>query len=182
MYGGVTASESRFPVLASTSRTNSSSKNWRWMRGLGGAAVVCLAIAAGATAASAAPPHQQGQAGSATSTNQQEAVATYNALQQNFYSGHQSLYRGSPSNPCGTYSCLWPFTNTTAGTVYLYGAPNGARYATDVAARLTGLGHYFDPTEVSPTGAAQPPAYQSRRRRRSVRAVPPTTTTTRGPG
>jgi len=148
-------------VLASTSRTNSSWKNWRWMRALGGAAVVCLAIAAGATAASAAPPNQQVRAGSATSTNQQEAVATYNALQQNFYAAHQSLYRGSPSNSCGTYSCLWPFTNAAAGTVFLYGAPNGARYSTDVAARMTGLGHYADPAEVSPTGAAQPPAYQS---------------------
>ena len=123
-------------MLASKSRTNSSSKNWRWMRALGGAAVVCLATAAGAAAASAAPPYQQGRAGSATSTNQQEAVATYNALQQNFYSGHQSLYRGNPSNSCGTYSCLWPFTNATAGTVFLYGAPNGARYATGREPRM----------------------------------------------
>ena len=49
----------------------------------------------------------------------------------------------------------------SAGTVYLYGAPNGARYVSDVAARQTGLGHYADPSEVSPTGAPQPPAYQS---------------------
>jgi hypothetical protein len=133
------------------------------LRALASAVVACLAMAATATAtaAAAAPPGGGTQAGSATSTNQQEAVATYNALQQNFYVARQSLYRGSPSNTCGTYSCLWPFTNATAGTVYLYGAPNGARYSSDVAARLTGLGHYADPSEVSPTGAAQPPAYQS---------------------
>ena len=128
---------------------------------LASAVVACLAMAATATAAAAAPPDGGTQAGSATSTNQQEAVATYNALQQNFYVASRSLYRGSPSNTCGTYSCLWPFTNATAGTVYLYGAPNGARYSWSVAARLTGLGHYADPSEVSPTGAAQPPAYQS---------------------
>ena len=136
------------------------SKHWPWMVALGGAAVVCLGITAAATAAAAgaAPPGGSAQAGSATSTNQQEAVATYNALQQNFYVARQSLYRGTS---CGTYSCLWPFTNAYAGTVYLYGAPNGARYFFDVAARQTGLGHYADPSEFSPTGAAQPPAYQS---------------------
>ena len=137
------------------------SKHWPWMVTLGGAAVVCLAITAAATAAGAAPPGGGAQAGSAISTNQQEAVATYNALQQNFYVASQSLYRGSPSNTCGTYSCLWPFTNATAGTEYLYGAPNGTRYSWSVAARLTGLGHYADTSEVSPTGAAQPPAYRS---------------------
>jgi len=131
------------------------------LRALVCAATACLALAATATATAAAPPGERTQASTATSTNQQEAVATYNALQQNLYASRQSLYRGSPSNSCGTYSCLWPFTNAFAGTVYLYGAPNGARYSSDIAARQTGLGHYADPAEVSPTGAAQPPAYQS---------------------
>jgi len=148
-------------VHTSTSHLTSSSKHWRWMRVLGGAAVACIAFTATATAVSAASPGGRVPVGSATSTNQQEAVATYNALQQNLYVARQSLYRGSSSNSCGTYSCLWPFTNAVAGTVYLYGAPNGARYFFDVAARQTGLGHYFDPSEVSPTGAAQPPGYQS---------------------
>ncbi|MGO9456779.1 MAG: glycoside hydrolase family 76 protein [Acidimicrobiales bacterium] len=130
------------------------------MRALVGAAVVCLSITAAAPAG-AAPPGARALAASATSTDQQEAVATYNALQQNLYVSRQSLYRGSPSNSCGTYSCLWPFTNAVAGTVYLYGTPNGASYFSGVVARQTGLGHYADPSEVSATGAAQPPAYQS---------------------
>ena len=130
-------------------------------RALVGAAIVCFSITAVATAASAAPPGGHAQASSASSTNQQESVSTYNALQQNLYVTRQSLYRGSPSNSCGTYSCLWPFTNATAATVYLYGTPNGGRYSSDVVARQTGLVHYADPSEISPTGAVQPPAYQS---------------------
>jgi hypothetical protein len=152
-------------VDTSTLNPTSSFRHWPWLRVLGGAAVACLAFAAAGTAVSAAPPGGPAPVGSAISTNQQEAVATYNALQQNFYVARQSLYRDSPSNSCGTYSCLWPFTNAVAGTVFLYGAPNGARYLSDVAARQTGIGHYFDPSEVSPSGAAQPPAYRS--------AVPP---------
>ena len=147
-------------VHGSMSHSISSWKHWPWKRALGGAAVACLAITATATATAAAAPGGQTQTGSATSTNQQEAVATYNALQQNLYVSRQSLYRGT-SNSCGTYSCLWPFTNAFAGTAYLYGAPNGAHYALDLAARQTGLGHYADASEISPTGAAQPPAYQS---------------------
>jgi hypothetical protein len=137
------------------------SKHWPCMRAIGGAAVVCLAVTAAATAAGATPPRGGAPAGPAASTNQQDAVATYHALQQNLYLAWQSLYRGSPTNSCGTYSCLWPFTNAFAGTAYLYGTPNGAVYASHVAARQTGLGHYADPSELSPTGAAQPPAYQS---------------------
>jgi hypothetical protein len=135
------------------------------MRALGGAGVVCFAIAVAATTAGAAPSAGRAQASSASSTSQQQAVATYNALQQKLYVARQSLYSGSPSNSCGTYSCLWPFTNAVAGTVYVYGAPNGAGYLSDIAARQTGLGHYADPSEVSPSGSAQPSAYQS--------AVPP---------
>ena len=132
------------------------SRLWHWMVALGGAAVVCLAITA--TAAGAAPPGGSAKPGSAISTNQQEAVAAYNALQQNFYLAPQSLYRGTS---CGTYSCLWPFTNAYAGTAYLYGTPSGAHYFSDVFARQTGLGHYADLLEFSPTGALQPSAYQS---------------------
>jgi len=50
------------------------------MRVLGGAAVACIA-----TAVSAASPGGRVPVGSATSTKQQEAVTTYNALQQNLY-------------------------------------------------------------------------------------------------
>jgi Glycosyl hydrolase family 76 len=136
----------------------------RRMGALVGAVVVCLSMTAAVTVAAtagAAPPGPRALAASATSTSQQEAVATYNALQQNLYVSPQSLYLGSPSNSCGTYSCLWPFANAAAGTLYLYRAVNSARYFTDVVARQTGLAHYADPSEISPTGAAQPPAYQS---------------------
>ena len=95
--------ESRIPIVHAAP-----SKHWPWMVTLGGAAVVCLAITAAATAAAAgaAPPGGSAQAGSAISTNQQEAVASYNALQQNFYFARQSLYaaglpRAAPIRACG---------------------------------------------------------------------------------
>jgi hypothetical protein len=99
--------------------------------------------------------------GAAAFINEQEAVSEYNALQQNLYLARTFLYSGSPANSCGTYSCLWPFTNAIAGTTFLFGSPGGGRYWGDVVARIVGLGHYADSTEVSPTGAPQPPAYQS---------------------
>ena len=76
-------------------------------------------------------------------------MATYDALQQNLYVASKSLYGGGPSNSCGSYSCLWPFTKAAAGTVYLYGTPKGASYLSNVAARQTGPGRYADPSEVS---------------------------------
>jgi Glycosyl hydrolase family 76 len=96
-----------------------------------------------------------------TVSPESEATQTYNALQHNLYESQVSLYQGLPSNSCDPYSCLWPFTNAMAGTDFLYGSQGGSSYASDVAARLLGLGHYADPTEVSPTGASQPSAYES---------------------
>jgi len=90
-----------------------------------------------------------------------KAYASYDALQSNLYLPNTSLYQGLPSNSCDPYSCLWPFTNATAGTVFLYGVPGGQQFLGDVDARFTGLGHYADAAEVSPTGSPQPPAYES---------------------
>ena len=49
--------------------------------------------------------------------------AAYDALQKNLYLSNVSLYQGLPSNSCDPYSCLWPFTNATAGTDFLSGVP-----------------------------------------------------------
>ena len=87
--------------------------------------------------------------------------AAYGALQKNLYLPSVSLYQGLPSNSCGPYSCLWPFTNATAGTDFLSGAPGGWPLRADVDARVDGLGHYANGAEVSPTGSPQPPAYES---------------------
>ncbi len=106
-----------------------------------------------------------GVAGAAPSTAsqaaQQEAVASYQALQQNFYQPPHSLYGDVSSRSCGSYACLWPYTNATAGTFYLYGTPAGSAYSSDTKARLVGLAHYADSMEVSPTGLPQPPAHES---------------------
>ena len=121
-----------------------------------GAFLGCAVVLAAFVPAGAAQIPQ-----SAAATDQQEAVSTFKALQRNLYQSSPELYSGSPTNTCGSYSCLWPFTNATAGTVFLYGTPGGSRYMKKVAARLVGLGHYADATEISPSGMPQPPAYQS---------------------
>lgn len=87
--------------------------------------------------------------------------AAYGALQTNLYIPSVSLYLGLPSNSCDPYSCLWPFTNATAGTDFLSGVPEGWLFRADVGAHVAGLGHYADGAEVSPTGSPQPPAYES---------------------
>ena len=98
---------------------------------------------------------------SASSTAQQEAVASYQALQQNLYEAPALLYQGLPSSSCDPYSCLWPFTNAMAGTVYLAASPGGRGYTPDVLARSLGLLSYADLHETSPSGTSQPPAFQS---------------------
>jgi hypothetical protein len=137
------------------------SRHRLWTRAVIGAVIAGMAITSATAAAAATKVGTPLASGSATSVNRQEAVSAYNALQQNFYVSAESLYGGSPSNTCGTYSCLWPFTNATAGTEFLAGIHNGSKYLSDVAARQTGLSQYADPSEVSPTGLPQPPAYQS---------------------
>jgi hypothetical protein len=131
------------------------------IRSIGVATIVGIALI-GVTAPAGAAPRGGSQGfGNGASTIEQEAVASYNALQQNYYVPWESLYRGLPSNTCGNYACLWPYSNATAGTVFLYGTSNGSRYLGDIEARQTGLASYADPSEVSPTGAPQPPAYQT---------------------
>ena len=105
--------------------------------------------------------NSQGTIVATKNANVLKAYGSYDALQSNLYVSNVSLYQGLPSNSCDPYSCLWPFTNATAGTVFLYGVPGSQQFLGDVDARLTGLGHYADAAEVSPTGASQPPAYES---------------------
>jgi hypothetical protein len=134
-----------------------------------GPAVVLCAMAAmgslvlGTTSAAASVSTQASTAAgsSALSTDQQEAAASYQALQQNLYEAPTLLYQGLPSNPCDPYSCLWPFTNAMAGTVSLAASPGGRGYTADVLARSLGLLSYADLHETSPTGTSQTPAFQS---------------------
>ena len=111
--------------------------------------VVGGSLPAGAVAAPSGSIHVQQAAQSSTaSTDEQEAVASYQALQNNLYEPSVQLYEGLPSSSCGPYSCLWPFTNAMAGTEFLYGSPGGSSYSTDVTARLNGLLAYADPNEI----------------------------------
>jgi hypothetical protein len=138
------------------------------LRPIGLASVLCAMAAMGsltlgttsaAGLVSAQAPTADGS--SALSTDQQEAAASYQALQQNLYEAPALLYQGLPSNPCDPYSCLWPFTNAMAGTVYLAASPGGRGYTPDVLARSLGLLSYADLHETSPSGAGQTPAFQS---------------------
>jgi hypothetical protein len=98
---------------------------------------------------------------SASSTDEQEAVASYQALQSNLYESSAQLYQGLPSNSCDPYSCLWPFTNAMVGTEFLDAIPGGSSYTSDVKARVSGLQAYADLHEIGPSGAHQPRAFQS---------------------
>jgi hypothetical protein len=113
--------------------------------------------AVGATATTAATA----SAPISSATAKERAVELYAALQRNYYVGTKALYKGTPTNQCGTYTCLWPFTNATAATMFLYATPGESHYLADTTARVVGLGHYADASEVTPGGVAQPPAYQS---------------------
>jgi hypothetical protein len=130
----------------------------------------CLAAYGALTAASApagaappvtAPTETAPAAPAATPSPMVQAVDAYSALQRNYYVAAESLYEGTPTNSCATYSCLWPFTNATAGTAFLAATPGESRFLPGVTARKVGLHHYADDTEVSPSGAPQPPAYES---------------------
>ncbi len=118
-------------------------------------------LALSTTTAAAASSGQTIAQSVASSIDGQEALASYQALQQNLYERVDLLYQGLPSNSCDPYSCLWPFTNAMAGTEYLEAKPGGWINRSDVNARLFGLLSYADLHEESPTGATQPPAFQS---------------------
>ncbi len=124
------------------------------------ATVAVLSVVALASMASPAGA-ATGPATISAATAKNHAVELYNSLQWNYYVGQKNLYRGTPTNQCGTYACLWPFTNATAATVFLYATPGESHYLADTLARAVGLGHYADTAEVAPGGAPQPPAYQS---------------------
>jgi hypothetical protein len=130
----------------------------------GAGALTGASTAAGAAPTGATPRETAATAAAtlaATPSPKAQAVQTYNALQHNYYVASKSLYSGTPTNSCSTYSCLWPFTNATAGTAFLAATPGESRFLAGVTARGVGLGHYADSTEVSPSGTPQPPAYQS---------------------
>ena len=139
------------------------------LRSVGPAVALCAVVSAagslasGTTSAAASVSAQAPTSAGSTalSINQQEAAASYQALQQNLYEAPALLYQGLPSNPCDPFSCLWPFTNAMAGTVYLAASPGGRGYTADVLARSLGLLSYADLHETSPTGTSQSPAFQS---------------------
>jgi hypothetical protein len=115
-----------------------------------------------ASAASSVPVHvRESPQGAARTTDEQEAVASYQALKKNLYDSSVKLYEGLPSNSCDPYSCLYPFTNAMAGTEFLSGSPGASRYTSAVDARLKGLLAYADLNEISPNGASQPRAFES---------------------
>lgn len=128
-----------------------------------GATVAIGSLSLGAVGAAASQSSQAPATAltSASSTDEQDAVASYQALQSNLYETSAQLYQGLPSNSCDPYSCLWPFTNAMVGTEFLDAIPGASSYASDVKARVSGLRAYTDLHEISPSGARQPRAFQS---------------------
>lgn len=96
------------------------------------------------------------------------AVATYDAIQQHFYTASvypgdsSSLYTENYPQSGARYSSLWPFSRILAGTITLAGVPPrllaGASYEGDVADRLKGLSRYWDRGSIPPGYDAYPTA------------------------
>ncbi len=122
---------------------------------------LALGASSAAAAASQSAHVNEATSGTTTATDEQEAAASYQALQANLYESSAQLYQGLPSSSCDPYSCLWPFTNAMAGTEYLAASPGGSSYASAVTARVSGLLSYADLREISPAGASQPRAFES---------------------
>jgi hypothetical protein len=119
-----------------------------------------LSVATGAALLVSAPAAGAASTPAAT-TAKNQAIQLYAALQRNYYVGSKELYKGTPTNQCATYTCLWPFTNATAATMFLYSTPGESHYLADTMARVIGLGRYANMSEVAPNGVAQPAAFQS---------------------
>jgi len=88
--------------------------------------------------------------------NLERAIASYDALQANFYIPDLALYRETaPSTQGNPYAYHWPFTRATAATVLLSGVPRiGDTYLDDLQARFLGGERYWD-------AAHAPPGYAS---------------------
>ncbi|PZE27347.1 hydrolase [Curtobacterium sp. MCBD17_028] len=90
---------------------------------------------------------------------QQRASATYDAMQDNLYTGAagHGLYRENTDTTTGNpYSYLWEYREATQASLDLQGLPGaGAAYTNSAAARVEGLQHYY---AVAPGGR---PGYES---------------------
>ncbi|MCL4434571.1 MAG: fibronectin type III domain-containing protein [Actinobacteria bacterium] len=92
------------------------------------------------------------------------AMTTYNAMQRYLYYAQDNLYRGGVSG--NLFSALWPFNNAFSATDLANSLPaSDGSYIPDIASSVTGLLRYQDMQEATPSGRAQPPAFES--------AVPP---------
>ncbi len=106
-----------------------------------------------------APPSAQ------ASVDATDAVATFGAMQSYLFYPSEDLYQGGSN----LFAALWTFTNAIAAAEDVAGLSGTskvvARTAEAVVPAVTddmfGLLHYRDTKEVAPTGAAQPPAFQS---------------------
>jgi hypothetical protein len=101
------------------------------------------------TTSASAPSEQQ--------TDANRAVATYDAMQQYFYTNNGSnLYTENYPQSGNAYSYLWPFSRALAGTIALSGVPLTliASNPADVSDRLVGLTRYWD-------AGSTPPGYDS---------------------
>ena len=87
----------------------------------------------------------------AQNVDAERAVASYGAMQQNYYVPSAHLYRGGAQ----AYSYLWPFSQGLAATVAL--ADVARSYRPAVVQLLGGLGDYWKPG----TPGESPPSYGS---------------------
>jgi hypothetical protein len=113
-----------------------------------GLAVALLALAVWGGAAAV-------RAGAQASVDAERALATYAAMQQQYYMPWHQLYRGEEAEGEQEFAHLWPYTQALAATTALAGIPSlSAQYATAVRERLLGLRSYW-------SKRTKPPGYTS---------------------
>lgn len=121
------------------------------------AAIVVGALVAAAP--HAADPATAAQPTTPDSVWQQRASATYDAMQDNLYTGAagHGLYRENTDTTTGNpYSFLWEYREATQAALDLQGIDGvGPAYANSAAARIDGFQHYY---AVAPGGR---PGYES---------------------
>jgi hypothetical protein len=87
--------------------------------------------------------------------NAERALATFGAMQRQYYMPWHRLYRGEETASAQEFSYLWPFTQALAATTAIAGIPSlGGQYGPAVRELLAGMRSYWNKR-------SKPPGYVS---------------------
>jgi hypothetical protein len=120
-------------------------------RPLGPSLAVLAALAALAALECLAPA----RAGAQSETDSERALASYGAMQQQFYLPWHHLYRGEETESAQEFAFFWPVTQSLAATTAVAGIPAaGEPYLPAIREHISGLLWYWN-------GRSRPHGYES---------------------